>query len=202
MSRRVKKTKKDDVIHIEETLGHLFLGEKPTLRLLMIRPIDLIEFTEFAGVNSEDIIIWVGKTLAKYFIEQLFPGENWDNETILGKKEVFISVLESLEHLGYGILTSAFLKDKILVSVEDPLTEDEKDNIMAKNLCILYQGLFNGIMEQIGIDADGEEIQCYLKDDDACIFKFELLVDEFGSEEIDTDIKSGPIAHYMERYRV
>ena len=201
MSKR-KKTKKDDLVHVEESLGHVFLGEKPTLRLLMFRPIDIIEFTEFAGVNSEDIIIWVGKTLAKYFIDELFPGENWDNETLTDKKEVLQSVLESFEHLGYGALTSVFLKDKILVAVEDPITENEKDNIMAKNLCILYQGLFNGIMEQIGIDADGEEIQCYLKGDEACIFRFDLLVDEFGPEAIDIDVKSGPIAHYMERYKV
>ena len=202
MSRRIKKTKKDDVIHVEESLGHLFLGEKPTLRLLMLRPIDIIEFTEFAGSGSEDILQWVGKSLSKYFLDELFPGENWDNETLSGKKEVFLSVLESLEHLGYGIITSVFLKDKILVSIEEPITKDEKDNIMAKNICTLYQGLFNGIMEQIGLDADGEEIQCYLKDNEACIFKFEMLVDEFGPEEIDSDVKSGPIAHYMERYRV
>lgn len=202
MSKRFKKTKKDLLPHIEESLGHLFLGETPTLRLLMFRPIDIIEFTDLAGVNSEDIIIWVGKTLAKYFIEELFSGENWDNESLTDKKEVLHSVLEAFEHLGYGVITSVFLKDKIIIAVEEPISEDEKDNIMAKNLCILYQGLFNGIMEQIGIDADGEEIQCYLKDDEACIFRFDLLVDEFGPEAIDTDVKSGPIAHYMERYRV
>ena len=202
MSKRFKKMKKDDIIHVEESLGHLFLGEKPTLRLLMFRPIDIIEFTEFAGVNSEDIIIWVGKTLAKYFIEQLFPGVNWDNETLSAKKEVIQNILESLENLGYGMLDSVFLKDKILVSVEDPISSEERENIMAKNICILYQGLINGVMEQIGLDADVEEIQCLLKEGDSCIFKFDLLVDEFSSEDIDTEVKSGPIAHYMERYKV
>ena len=73
MSKRFKKSKKDDQINIEERIGHLFLGEKD-LRLLMLRPIDLIEFSEFAGANSEDIVIWVGKTLAKYFIDKLWLG--------------------------------------------------------------------------------------------------------------------------------
>lgn len=201
MSKRFKKSKKDDQINIDERVGHLFLGDKD-LRLLMLRPIDLIEFSEFAGANSEDIVIWVGKTLAKYFIERLFPDEDWGAETLSTKKEVIVNVLESLEHLGYGILTSAFLKDKILISVENPISKEEKDNIMAKNICILYQGIFNGVLEQIGIDADGEEIQCFLKDDKACIFKYDLLVDEFSGRDIDSDIKSGPISNYMERYKV
>jgi len=201
MSKRYKKSKKDDIINIDESLGHLFLGEKD-LRLLMLRPIDLIEFSEFAGANSEDIVIWVGKTLAKYFLEKLFPNEKWSNEALSIKKEVILSILETFEHLGYGSLTSQFLKDKILISVENPISEEEKDNIMAKNICILYQGIFNGVLEQLEIEVDGEEVQCFLKGDRACIFKFNLLVDEFRPKDIDSEVKSSPIATYMERYRV
>ncbi|MFX1385365.1 MAG: hypothetical protein ACFFBP_23355, partial [Promethearchaeota archaeon] len=105
-------------------------------------------------------------------------------------------------HLGYGNLTSQFLKDKILISVEDPISEEEKDNIMAKNICILYQGIFNGVLEQLEIEVDGEEVQCFLKNEKACIFKFDLLVDEFSTKDIDYDVKSSPIANYMERYKV
>jgi len=201
MSRRFKKSKKDDQINIEESVGHLFLGDKD-LKLLMLRPIDLIEFSEFAGANSEDIVIWVGKTLAKYFVEKLFPSENWSNESLSTKKDVVINALESFEHLGYGILTSAFLRDKILISVENPISGEEKDNIMAKNICILYQGIFNGVLEQIEIDADGEEVQCFLKDDEACIFKYDLLTDEFSEGDIDSSIKSEPISNYMEKDKI
>lgn len=201
MSKRLKKSKKDDLINVDDSMGHLFLGEKD-LRLLMLRPIDLIEFSEFAGANSEDIVIWVGKTLAKYFLEKLFPNEDWANETMTVKKEVILSVLETFEHLGYGILTSLFLKDKILISVEAPISDEEKDNIMAKNMCILYQGIFNGVLEQLEIDVDGQEVQCFLKDDEACIFRFDMLVDEFSSEDTNKEIKFGPIATYVERYNV
>ncbi len=201
MSKRLKKSKKDDIINVDDSLGHLFLGEKD-LRLLMLRPIDLIEFSEFAGANSEDIVIWVGKTLAKYFLEKLFPNEDYANETMTVKKEVILSVLETFEHLGYGILTSLFLKDKILISVEEPISDEEKDNIMAKNICILYQGIFNGVLEQLEIDVDGQEVQCFLKNDEACIFKFDMLVDEFSLEDTDKEIKSGPIENYMERYHL
>ena len=201
MSKRLKKSKKDDLINVDDSLGHLFLGEKD-LRLLMLRPIDLIEFSEFAGANSEDIVIWVGKTLAKYFLEKLFPNENWANETMTVKKEVILSVLETFEHLGYGILTSLFLKDKIMISVEEPISDEEKDNIMAKNICILYQGIFNGVLEQLEIEVDGEEVQCFLKDDEACIFRFDMLVDEFSSNDTDKEIKSVPIENYVERHKV
>jgi len=201
MSKRLKKSKKDDIITVDDSLGHLFLGEKD-LRLLMLRPIDLIEFSEFAGANSEDIVIWVGKTLAKYFLEKLFPNEDWANETMTVKKEVILSVLETFEHLGYGILTSLFLKDKILISVEEPISDEEKDNIMAKNICILYQGIFNGVLEQLEIDVDGQEVQCFLKNDEACIFRFDMLVDEFNLEDTDKEIKSAPIESYMERYNL
>ncbi|TFG02554.1 MAG: hypothetical protein EU540_01290 [Promethearchaeota archaeon] len=201
MSKRFKKSKKEEQITIEENLGHLFFRDID-LRLLMLRPIDLIEFSEFAGANSEDIVIWVGKTVAKYFIEKLYGEANWSEETLSNKKEAIVNVLDAFEHLGYGILTSAFLKDKIFISVENPISQEEKDNIMAKNICILYQGIFNGVLEQIGIDADGEEVQCFLKDDEADIFKYDLLIDEFDAKDIDSEINSGPISNYMERYNV
>ena len=55
-----KRSKKQAQISVDEKKGHLFLaGAKKDLRLLMLRPIELIEFCEFAGANSEDIIIWV-----------------------------------------------------------------------------------------------------------------------------------------------
>jgi len=69
MSKRFKKTKRDDQIIIDEKTGQLYVGNKD-LRLLMLRPIDLIEFTEFAGTNAEDIILWVGKTIAQVKAEQ------------------------------------------------------------------------------------------------------------------------------------
>ncbi|MFX0077212.1 MAG: hypothetical protein ACFE96_17340 [Candidatus Hermodarchaeota archaeon] len=201
MSKRFRKSKKEDQITIEDSKGHLFFRDLD-LRLLMLRPIDLIEFSEFAGANSEDIVIWVGKTVAKYFIEKLYGDANWSEETLSDKKEVIVNVLDAFEHLGYGILTSAFLKDKIFISVENPISEEEKDNIMSKNICILYQGIFNGLLEQIGIDADGEEVQCFLKDDEADIFKYDLLIDEFNAKDIDSEVDSVPISNYMERYKV
>lgn len=181
-----KKTKKFPSITIEEKKGHLFLGGKK-LRLMMVRPIEILEFAEFAGANADDIIIWVGKTIGKYFAENIYPEENWEGVKLSDKKTVVNNILDQLMQLGYGIITSKFKKDNILVSVQDPLSEGERDNIMAKNLCLLYQGLFNGVFETLDIDAEGQETMCYLLGDDACVFKFDLLLDEFEDGDVDPD---------------
>jgi len=196
MSKRLKKSKKDDQIVIDEKKGQLYIGDKD-LRLLMLRPIDLIEFTEFAGTNAEDIIIWVGKSLSKYFIENLLPEKDLSLEDLSTKKIIFINVLETFEHLGYGILNSKFKKDNILVSVENPLSSEDKDNIMSKNICFLYQGLFNGVLEQLGIEAEGKEIKCYLLGDEACVFQFDLLINEFSEEDIDKEEEAPDVANFL-----
>jgi predicted hydrocarbon binding protein len=185
-SKRFKKTKRDDQIVIDEKTGQLYIGNKD-LRLLMLRPIDLIEFSEFAGTNAEDIILWVGKTIAKYFVEKLFPGENLSQEDLSTKKEVIISILETFENLGYGIMTSVFKQKEIYINVEDSIIAEERENIMAKNICILYLGIFTGILEQLEIDVDGEEIACVLLGDEHCVYKFSLLTEEFSQDDIDQD---------------
>ena len=98
-----KRLKKDLQIMIEEKLGQLFLGEKKKdLRLMMLRPIDLIEFSEFAGANADDILIWVGKTLGKAYMEKFFYNKDWSSETLATRKEVMLGNLEALELMGYG----------------------------------------------------------------------------------------------------
>ncbi|MBD3339842.1 MAG: hypothetical protein GF353_12080 [Candidatus Lokiarchaeota archaeon] len=196
MSKRFKKSKKDDQIMVDEKKGHLYLGDKD-LRLLMLRPIDLIEFTEFAGANSEDIIIWVGKQLAKYFMEKLYPAMDLTTEDLSTKKIIINNVLETLQNIGYGLIHSTIKKEFIMVSVEEPISKEERENIMAKNLCVLYQGIFNGILEELGLDADGEEVSCYLLGDAACVYRFDLLVDEFGEEDIDEDAESTHISNFL-----
>ncbi|MHA1274060.1 MAG: V4R domain-containing protein [Promethearchaeota archaeon] len=187
-----KRSKKPAQISIDEKKGHLFLsGAKKELRLLMLRPIDLIEFAEFAGANAEDIIIWVGKTVGKYFVENTYPDEDWSGVDLSSKKVVMNNIIDNLIYLGYGQIESKVNKDNILIAVYNPLSEAEKDNIMAKNLCLLYQGIFNGILEALEIDVEGQEIKCYLVGDEACVFKYDLLIDEFDEKDIDPDKQEG-----------
>lgn len=179
------RKKKTAALMVDEKKGHLFFGDN--LRLLMLRPIDLIEFSEFAGANAEDITMWVGKTVGKYFMEKLYPDEEWTGVALSQKKEVLQYVLETLTNLGYGELTLKVNKANIQISVYEPLSEPEKDNIMAKNICTLYNGIFSGVLEGLDVDVDGQEIKCFLLGDEACIFKFDLLIDEFEEDDIDAD---------------
>ena len=197
MSKRVNKGKKSDDIIVDEKRGHLYLGDKD-LRLIMLRPIDLVELLEFSGINAADILIWVGKNISSIICEKLIFGDDVKNDSLSEKKLIFNDVLDTFEHLGYGSLITKFGKNKITVIVADPISGEEKGNIMAKNICIFYQGVFNGVLEYIGIDIlQGQETKCKLLGDEACVFEFTLLMDEFGDKDIDNDAET---AEYLQDF--
>ncbi len=173
---------------IDEKLGQLFLGDKKKdLRLLMLRPIDLIEFSEFAGTNADDILVWVGKTLGREYTEKFFYNKDWKAETMATRKEVILGNLEALELMGFGELTGIFKKDHILFRVSESLASEEQDNIMAKNLCLLYQGIFSGMLDTLQIDADGGEIECVLLGNEQCVFKFDFIAEKLEDGLVDED---------------
>ena len=95
--------------------------------------------------------------------------------------------MDTLEHLGFGVLRSKFAKDNVEIYVNEPLSESEKENIMAKNICRVYQGVFNGLFEHMEVAVDAEEIKCSLLDDEACVFKYTLLDGEFDDADIDPE---------------
>jgi len=182
-----KRLKKDLQIMIDEKTGQLYFGDKKKdLRLLMLRPIDLIEFSDFAGTNADDILVWVGKTIGRNYVEKFFSNKDWSTEPIATKKEVVLGNLEALELMGFGEITGYFKKNSILITVIDSLSSEEKDNIMAKNLCLLYQGLFSGMFETLKIDVDVEEIECVLLGHKRCVFKFDLIGETLDDKLIDS----------------
>ena len=184
-----KRLKKELQINIEEKEGQLFLGEKnKDMRLVMLRPNEIMEFCEFAGTNADDILIWTGKTLGKLFMEKFFPTKDWTTELLATKKEVVFGTLEVLMLMGYGGLACMFKKDHVIINVYESLATQEKGNIMAKNLCLLYLGIFNSFFDVLGIDVDGEEVECVLTGGDKCSYKFDLLVDEIDKNLVDADM--------------
>ena len=183
-----KRLKKDLEINIDEKKGQIFFGEKKKdSKLLMLRPIDLIEFSEFAGTNADDILIWVGKTMGRDFMEKFFYNKDWSGETIATKKEVLLGSLEAIELMGFGELKGMFKKDHVIIEVIDSLACEERDNVMSKNLCLLYQGIFNGIFEVLQMDVNGSEIGCVLLDDEKCTFKFDFIGDQIDDSLVDAD---------------
>jgi len=181
-----KRTKKDITINVDDKLGQLFLGNKD-LRLLMLRPIDLIEFAEFAGSSAEDILLWTGKTIGKHLSSQLITDVSWENENLSIKKKAIKGILDTLEHLGFGKLRSRVNRNNVEIFVFEPLSDPEKENIMAKNICRVYQGVFHGLFENMDMDVDAEETSCSLLDDEACVFRYTLMDGEFDDEDIDPE---------------
>lgn len=193
-----KRLKKELQINIEDKDGHLFLGEKKKdIRLLMLRPNEILEFAEFAGSNADDILIWVGKTLGKSLMEKYFYEKDWSTENMATKKEVVLGILESLILMGYGALTGTFKKDHIIVNVYESLANEEKENIMAKNLCLLYLGIFNGVFEILGIDVDGKEIECILTGGDKCSYKFDFIGEELDDKLVDEELSDQAVSDFL-----
>jgi predicted hydrocarbon binding protein len=183
-----KKLKKELQINIDEKKGQLFFGDKKKdLKLLMLRPIDLIEFSEFAGTNADDILIWVGKTIGRDFLEKFFYSKDWGSETMATKKEVVLGSLEAIELMGLGHMKGLFKKDHIIIEVEDSLACEERENIMSKNLCLLYQGIFNGLFEVLQMDVNGEEIGCVMLGEEKCTYKFDFIGEQVSDSLVDED---------------
>jgi len=194
----IKRLKKELQINIEEKEGQLFLGDKnKDMRLVMLRPNEIMEFCEFAGTNAEDILIWVGKSLGKIFMEKFFYNKDWSNEVMATKKEVVLGTLEVMMLMGYGVLTGMFKKDHVIINVYESLATQEKGNVMAKNLCLLYLGIFNSFFDVLGIDVDGEEVECILTGGDKCSYKFDLLVDEIDDSSVDTDMSDLAVSDFL-----
>lgn len=194
----IKRLKKELQINIEEKEGQLYLGDKDKdMRLVMLRPNEIMEFCEFAGTNAEDILIWVGKSLGKIFMEKFFSNKDWSSEVMATKKEVVLGTLEVMMLMGYGMLTGIFKKDHIIINVYGSLATQEKGNIMAKNLCLLYLGIFNSFFDVLGIDVDGEEVECVLTGGDKCSYKFDLLVDEIDKNLVDADMSDLAVSDFL-----
>jgi len=193
-----KRLKKELQINIEEKEGHLFLGEKnKEMRLVMLRPNEIIEFCEFAGTNAEDILIWVGKSLGKIFLEKYFSNRDWSNDTMATKKEAILGTIEALTIMGYGGLTGTFKKDHVIVNVYDSLASQEIGNISAKNLCLLYLGIFNSIFDIIGIDVDGSEEECVLTGGEKCSYKFNFLTEEIDDTLVDEHLSDAAVSDFL-----
>jgi len=176
-----KRLKKELQINIEEKEGQLFLGEKnKDMRLVMLRPNEIMEFCEFAGTNADDILIWVGKSLGKIFLEKFFDNKDWTETAMETKKEVVLGTLEALMLMGYGGLTGMF-----------------KGNILAKNLCLLYLGIFNSIFDLLGIEVDGSEVECVLTDGDKCSYRFDLLSEEIDDKLLDEEFSDAVVSDFL-----
>ncbi len=68
---------------------------------------------------------------------------------------------------------------------------------MAKNLCLLYLGIFNSFFDVLGIDVDGEEVECVLTGGDKCSYKFDLLIDKIDDSLVDDDMSDLAVSDFL-----
>lgn len=168
-----KRAKKVESAEMEEDTFHLFL-KSSKLPLLMIRPEELIEFGEFAGSEAEDILLWVGKSIGQTIFKEIIGEQDVTDAKLQVKMNIITTILDKLQSLGFGVMVLNHDKDKIIIDVANPLAKGHLDNIMARNICIIYSGMFNGMMDKVGIDSESDEINCVLRGAELCSFKFEL----------------------------
>ncbi|MCK4280497.1 MAG: hypothetical protein KAX10_00150, partial [Candidatus Lokiarchaeota archaeon] len=141
-----KRVKKVENVVLDEEKSHIYLKDT-NLPLLMIRPEELIEFGELAGSESVDILIWVGKSIGKSIAKEFIKTSDVVSLKFREKMKIINSILEILQSLGYGILVLNYGKGNITIDVGNPLAKDYIGNIMAKNICIIYNGIFTGLLE-------------------------------------------------------
>ena len=63
-------------------------------------------------------------------------------------------------------------------------------------MCFI-SGDLHGFFESLNIDVDGEETECCLLESDRCVFKYDLLVDEFEDADIDPDEGEESISDFL-----
>ncbi len=113
------------------------------------------------------------------------------------KKEVVLGTLEILMFMGYGGLTGSFRKDHIIINVYDSLASQEIGNVLAKNLCLLYLGIFTSIFDVLGIEVDGSEEECVLTGAEKCSYKFDLLSEEIDNKLIDEHLSDEAVSDFL-----
>ena len=127
----------------------------------------------------------------------MFTKKDWTSESFLTRKEVFLGVLEAMDLMGYGEFNTLFKRDSLLISVDGPLAIEEKENIMAKNLCLIYLGLFSGALETLKFDVEGEEIECVLLGAEKCVYKFNLIGGVFDSSIVDPEPSTEAVSDFL-----
>ena len=108
-----------------------------------------------------------------------------------------MGTLEVLMLMGYGGLTGTFRKDHIIINVYNSLATQEIGNILAKNLCLLYLGIFNGLFEVLGIEVDGSEEECVLTGGEKCSYKFTLLSGEIDNKLLDKELSDAAVSNFL-----
>ena len=139
--------------------------------LVLLRPYDLVQLGALVASGSEDILIWVGKTIGKDLSKALQSTGDFKK-----KEKLVQNILETLSHFGFGKCTLVnFDEGKgSTIKVFSSISADIKDKSDAKVLCNLYNGIFIGMFSSCGLDVEGEEKECILKGNPQCTYQYKF----------------------------
>ncbi len=152
-------------VTIDSNKSHLYLkGTK--LPLVLLRPQDIVDLGELVGSGSEDILLWIGKTIGKAFCKAV-----QEKDKPSTRQKLIEAVMRYLEGFGYGqVNIDKYVEGKeVVISVKEPL---EKNVEGGQVITLLYNGIFSGIFNESGLEVEGSQIKSVSKGDDHDAYQF------------------------------
>src|SRR4030042_2915104 len=146
-------------VTIDSNKSHIYLkGTK--LPLVILRPQDIVDLGELVGSGSEDILLWIGKTIGKAFCKAV-----QEKDKPSSRQKLIEVVLRYLQDFGYGLVNiEKYVEGKeVIINVKDPL---EKKVEGGQVIALLYNGILSGIFNESGLEVEGTQIKSVLKGDD------------------------------------
>src|SRR5271157_1606792 len=106
-------------ITVDSNKSHLYLkGTK--LPLIILRPQDIVDLGELVGSGSEDILIWIGKTIGKALCKAV-----QEKDKPSTRQKLIDTVVKYLTNFGFGtVAIDNYLEaQEVTISVKEPLEE-------------------------------------------------------------------------------
>ncbi|GAB4305834.1 MAG: hypothetical protein Kow0069_02100 [Promethearchaeota archaeon] len=155
-------------VTIDSKHSHIYLKDT-NLPLIILRPWDIIQLGELVGSGSEDIIIWIGKTIGKSLCAAV--KEKDDPKT---RKELLEDILSYLEQFGFGRFSiEKYLEAKqVVIAVDSPLEEGLEGGEIIQNL---YNGVLCGVFEESGLEVEGILKEHVLAGGERDVFEFNFF---------------------------
>ena len=155
-------------VEVDSNKSHLYL-KGTTLPLIILRPQEIVDLGELVGSGSEDILIWIGKTIGKALCKAVQEKDNPPS-----RQKLIEAVVKYLSNLGYGTVTITDYQEgkEVSISIKDPL---EKHVEGGQVIALLYNGILSGIFSESGLETEAEQQKSVLKgsNEDVFLFKFE-----------------------------
>lgn len=154
-------------VEVDSNKSHLYM-KGTTLPLIILRPQDIVDLGELVGSGSEDILIWIGKTIGKALCKAVQEKDNPPN-----RQKLIEIVLKYLTNFGYGTVTISDYQEgkEVVINIKDPL---EKKVEGGQVIALLYNGILSGIFSESGLETEAIQLNSVLTGSNEDIFQFKF----------------------------